>query len=81
MPHSGTCAPGQPKPEPGALSAMARKLLRRPWTPQDTALLVQLLREGKDYGQIARKMNRSVETVRIYARRLAESERRLGERG
>ena len=60
---------------------MARKLLRRPWTPQDTALLVQLLREGKDYGQIARKMNRSVETVRIYARRLAESERRSDGRG
>ena len=60
---------------------MARKLLRRPWTPEDTTLLVQLLREGKDYGQIARKMNRSVETVRIYARRLAESERRSDGRG
>ena len=44
-------------------------------------VLVQLLRESKDYRQIARKMNRSVETVRIYARRLAESERRLGGRG
>ena len=63
------------------MSAMARKLLRRPWTPEDNALLVQLLQEDKDYRQIARKMNRSVETVRIYARRLAESERKLDGRG
>ena len=42
-----------------ALSAMARKPLRRAWTPEDTALLANLLRVGKGYGQIARKMNRS----------------------
>jgi hypothetical protein len=60
---------------------MPRKLLRRAWTPEDTTLLVQLRREDKDYGQVARKLNRSVETVRIYARRLAESERQLDGRG
>ena len=38
---------------------MARKPLRRAWTPEDMALLANLLREGKGYGQIARKMNRS----------------------
>ena len=60
---------------------MARKSLSRPWSPEDTALLAKLLREGMDYGQIARKMNRSADTVRIYARRLAESERRAGGAG
>ena len=60
---------------------MPRKLIKRPWTPEDTALLAKLLREGKDYQQISRRMNRSVETVRIYAKRLAESERRPGGRG
>ena len=43
---------------------MPRKLIKRPWTPEDTALLAKLLREGKDYQQISRRMNRSVETVR-----------------
>ena len=60
---------------------MARKLLRRPWTPENIALLAKLLREGKDYQQISRRMNRSAETVRIYARRLKESERPPGEWG
>ena len=60
---------------------MPRKLIKRPWTSEDTALLAKLLREGKDYQQISRRMNRSVETVRIYAKRLAESERRPGGRG
>ena len=55
---------------------MARKPLRRAWTPEDTALLATLLREGKDYGQIARKMNRSSAVLRFYAKGLAQSEPR-----
>jgi len=59
---------------------MARKLLRRAWTPEDTASLAKLLQEGKDYHQIARKMKRSTETVRLYAKRAPLPERRPGER-
>jgi len=55
---------------------MARKPLRRAWTPEDTALLANLLREGKGYGQIARKMNRSRAVIRVYANRLAQPEPR-----
>src|SRR5688572_31552443 len=44
------------------LSPMARKPLRCRWSPEDTALLAKLLREGKDYRQIARKMHRSDRT-------------------
>jgi len=58
---------------------MARKPLRRAWTPEDTALLANLLREGKGYGQIARKMNRSRKVLRFYANRLAQPEPRRHE--
>ena len=59
---------------------MARKVLRRAWTLEDT-VVVKLLQEGKDYHQIARKLKRSTETVRLYAQRLPQLERRPGERG
>jgi hypothetical protein len=59
---------------------MARKLLRRAWTPEDTASLGKLLQQGKDYDQIARKLKRSTETVRLYAKRLPLPKRRPGER-
>jgi hypothetical protein len=59
---------------------MARRPLSRAWTPEDTASLAKLLQEGKDYDKIARKMKRSTETVRIYAKRLPQLERRPGER-
>ena len=55
------------------------KPLSRPWTPEDTALVAKLLREGKDYRQIARKAKRSAATVRHYAKRLILAERRPGE--
>jgi DNA-binding NarL/FixJ family response regulator len=55
---------------------MARKPLSRRWTPADTVLLAKLLREGKDFRQIGRKMKRSAETIRAYAKRLALSQRR-----
>ena len=58
---------------------MARKLLRRAWTPEDTALLANLLQQGKDLDQIARKMKRTTETVRLYAKKLPRPERRPGE--
>jgi DNA-binding NarL/FixJ family response regulator len=59
---------------------MARRPLSRAWTPEDTASLAKLLREGKDYHQIARKMKRSFQTVRLYAKRAPQPERRPGER-
>ena len=58
---------------------MARKPLRRAWTPEDTALLANLLRVGKGYGQIARKMNRCPRVLRFYANRLEQSEPRRHE--
>ena len=44
--------------------------------PEDTALLASLLREGKGYGQIARKMNRSSAVIRVYANRPQPEPRR-----
>ena len=55
---------------------MPRKSLKRPWTPEDTALLAKLLREGKSNNEIARKMSRSRAAVGQHVRRLTESERR-----
>jgi hypothetical protein len=60
---------------------MARKSLIRPWTAGDSTLLEQLLREGKSYDQIARRMKRSQSGVKHRAERLTGSERRRSELG
>jgi hypothetical protein len=51
---------------------MARKPLFKFWTAEDGALLAELLREGRDYKTIARRLKRSAESVRQHAKRLAE---------
>lgn len=43
---------------------MLRKSLSRPWTPEDTDILASLIREGRSYEQIARRMNRTTGSVR-----------------
>jgi DNA-binding NarL/FixJ family response regulator len=60
---------------------MARKPLFRSWTADEIAVLETLLREGKTYRQIARRLKRSEAAVGHQARRLAESERLLGNLG
>jgi DNA-binding NarL/FixJ family response regulator len=61
---------------------MARKLLRKLWTPTETSLLAKLLRDGEDVHHIARKMKRSASSVRLQKRKLAHSQKRSsGERG
>ena len=52
---------------------MARMPLIQLWTAEDSVLLAKLLREGKDYIQIARHMKRSTAAVRNHARRLAHA--------
>jgi len=37
--------------------------VRRPWTPADDALLAQLLQEGKDFGEMAARLKRTVASV------------------
>ena len=49
---------------------MPRKPLSRPWTPEETALLVRLLRNGEDLHRIARQMKRSFAAVQHHAGRL-----------
>ena len=56
-----------------ALSVMPRRPLIRRWTAQDSALLAEMLREGKTCAQIARRMRLSASAIRNHARRLAES--------
>jgi hypothetical protein len=46
---------------------MARRPLTRPWTAEDTDFLMNLLRTGKKYEQIARQMKRSSAAVRHHA--------------
>jgi len=60
---------------------MPRKSLSRPWTPEETTLLVRLLRDGQDLQYIARQMKRSASAVRLQKRKLAQSQRRAGGRG
>ena len=59
---------------------MPRRPLSRRWTQEDSALLEKLLREGKDYHQIARRLKRSVPVIRGYAR-LMRSARPAGRAG
>ena len=78
-----SCARG-PRSGPSSRSPsaiMPRRPLIHRWTPEDTALLAKLLREGKTYVQIAREMKCSPSAVRNHASRLAKSERRTGGRG
>jgi hypothetical protein len=53
---------------------MSRRPLRRPWTPEDTELLANLLREGKNIGEIAGILNRTSGVARLYAKKMAHSE-------
>ena len=53
---------------------MPRRPLRRRWTPEDDEVLASLLREGKDYSEIARKMNRSSNALRLHTKKVAQSE-------
>jgi hypothetical protein len=46
---------------------MGRKPLTRPWTAQEDAFVAKLLREGKDYHYIARRLKRSAHAVRTRA--------------
>jgi len=52
---------------------MPRKPLIQPWTAEDSVLLAKLLREGKNYNQIARHMKRSDPALRDQVRRLAQA--------
>ena len=63
-----------------ALSAMPWRPINRRWTPADDELLVKLLREGKSFVIVARRMKRTPLAVRHRAGRL-RSEPQPGERG
>ena len=65
MPGSRTLSRGN--------DAMPRKPLIQPWTAEDSVLLAKLLREGKNYNQIARHMKRSDPALRDQVRRLAQA--------
>ena len=61
---------------------MTRRPITRRWTPEEIALLSNLLRDGEDLHHIARKLKRSASVVRLQKRKLAQSERRRpSERG
>ncbi len=60
---------------------MPRKPLSRSWTADEIAQLATLLREGKSYDQIARRLRRTVLGVSRQVRKMAESEGRPDERG